>query len=340
MNFIDSPGFRISRRRLLCVQGWIGRPSRRAIALLVAVSFLSTGCGTFGTYFGVRPDSPAITPSGNVTKECARREGNSQGRSNSVSPLGLACEGYLSHVEWAQQLDQAYRTRATMNEWSIYLAGTIALGALSAISGLGLAAAASTTTIGLIGVSSGFASGFFGMLNNSTRAGFYTVAANDIASALAEAARTVGTPPTAQSYTAATVILHDKVGTAAAWLETKRSEAAAAAAAAAQKEQATQQMQDKLALIEKAALVAIDPASSKVQKPATLTTSGVDLTKFKGKVHALIDGESAKAEVKSENTVEVTMPSKPEGKDRVVVRLKIDGVTIPGGQNYKYETPQ
>lgn len=336
MNLITSPWLRIPTCPLLCVQGWMGRPSRRAIALLVAASFLSSGCGTFGTYLGVRPDSPAITPSSNVTKECARREGDLK----VVTQLTLACEGYLSHVEWAQQLDQAYRTRATMNEWSIYLAGTIALGALSAVGGLGIAAAASTTTIGLIGVSSGFASGFFGLLNNSARAGFYTVAANDIASALAEAAKKVGTPPTAQSYTDATAILHDKVELATTWLETKRSEAAAAAAAAAQKEQATQQMQDKLALVEKAALVAIDPASSKVQKPATLTTSGVDLTKYKGKVQALIDGESAKAEVKSADTVEVTMPSKPEGKDRVVVRLKIDGVIIPGEKSYTYDKPQ
>ncbi|MDO8475640.1 MAG: IPT/TIG domain-containing protein [Candidatus Rokubacteria bacterium] len=333
MNLINSPGLRISMCPLLCVQGWMGRPSRRAIALLVAASLLSSGCGTFGTYFGVRPDSPAITPSSNVQTECARRD------RIAGTLLALDCEGYLSHVEWAQQLNEAYRTRATMNEWSIYLAGTIALGALSAVGGLGIAAAASTTTIGLIGVSSGFASGFFGLLNNSARAGFYTVAANEIASALAEAARRVGTPPTAQSYTAATVILHDKVEAAAIWLETKRSEAAAAAAAAAQKEQATQQMQDKLALVEKAALVAIDPASGKAQKPATLTTSGVDLTKFKGKIQALIDGESAKAEVKSADTVEVTMPSKPEGKDRVVVRLKIDGVIIPGGQSYTYEKP-
>lgn len=336
MNLINSRRLRISMCPPLCVQGWIGRPSRRAIALLVAASFLSSGCGTFGTYLGVRPDSPAITPSSNVKKECARREGNS----NVVTPLTLGCEGYLSHVEWAQQLDQAYRTRATMNEWSIYLAGTIALGALSAVGGLGIAAAASTTTIGLIGVSSGFAAGFFGLLNNSARAGFYTVAANDIASALAEAAKKVGAIPTAESFTDATMFLHDKVEAAAIWLETKRSEAAAAAAAAVQKEQANQKLQDKLALVENAALVKIYPDSSKEQKPVTLTTSGVDLTKFKGKVQVLVDGEYVKAEVKAEDTVEVTMPSKPAGKELVFVRLRVDGVTIPGRQNYTYEKPQ
>jgi hypothetical protein len=334
MNLIKSLGLQISMCPLLWVQGWLEGPLRRATALIVAVSFLSSGCGMFPRYLGIRPDSPAITPSSEVQNECARRD------RIAGSLLTLDCEGYLSHVEWAQQLNQAYRTRATMNEWSIYLAGTIALGALSAVGGLGLAAAASTTTIGLVGVSSGFASGFFGMLNNSARAGFYTVAANDIAAALAEAARRVGTPPTAQSYAAATVILHDKVEAAAAWLETKRSEAAAAAAASAQKEQATQQMQDRLALAEKAALVAIDPASSKVQKPSILTTNGVDLSKYKDQVQAFIDGHPAKAEVKSANTVEVTMPSKPEGKDRVVVRLRVDMVFIQGEQSYTYDKPQ
>lgn len=338
MNLLKSSGLRISLCPVLCLQGWTGRPSRRAIALLVAVSFLSTGCGTFGTYLGVRPDSPGIAPSSNVTNECARREGKTL--SAAVTELTLACEGYLSNMEWAQQLDQAYRTRATMNEWSVYLAGTIALGALGAVGGLGIAAATSTTTIGLIGVSSGFASGFFGLLNNSARAGFYTVAANDIAAALAEADKTVGTPPSAKTYTAAKTILHDKVEAAATWLETKRSEAAAAAAAYKQKDEANQKLQDKLALIEKAALVDIDPKSSKVKKPVTLKTSGVDLTKYKGQVQALIDGDPANAVVMSADTLEVTMLSKPERKDPYIVTLKVDGVVIPGRQNYTYEKPE
>jgi ribosomal protein L12E/L44/L45/RPP1/RPP2 len=109
------------------------------------------------------------------------------------------------------------------------------------VGGLGLAAAASATTIGLVGVSTGFASGFFAFLDNRTRAGFYTVAANDLSTALAKATQTVGTSPTAKEYDAATKALAGTVSQVVNRLETQRSSAAAAAAASQQIQKAQHQ---------------------------------------------------------------------------------------------------
>ena len=72
---------------------------------------------------------------------------------------------YFERPYW--RAPEAYRARASLNEWAIYVAGTIALAGLSVVSGLGIAAEASTEAIGLVGVSTGFTSGFFGFINNS-----------------------------------------------------------------------------------------------------------------------------------------------------------------------------
>ena len=132
-------------------------------------TMLLSGCRTImPRYLGIRPDAIDIVPSETMKGKCEARHPGKGSES-----LIAACREYEGYVEWANQLVESYKTRATMNEWAIYVAGTIALGALGAIGGLGIAAAAATETIALIGVSSGFAAGFFGMLNNSDQAGLY-----------------------------------------------------------------------------------------------------------------------------------------------------------------------
>jgi hypothetical protein len=251
-----------------------------------------------------------------------------------LTPLQLLneCEAYLSHVEWAQQLAESYRTRATMNEWAIYLAGTIALGALSAVAGLGLAAAAGTTTIGLIGVSSGFASGFFGFMDNKTRAGFYTVAANAIGSALAEADKAAGN---GNDYMRATAILTEKVSQAANTLETSRKDAAVAAADAAKRIEATAKLEEIAKLAQAAAVVSlVGVGDSRPPKAVLMKTTGVDLEKYKGELKVVIDGLPADWNVKSSNTIEATLPQEHGTKSRVV--LMIGPLTVPGETIFTY----
>lgn len=307
--------------------------SIRGVAAVVAVAFFTTGCNTmYPRYLGIRPDSPSISPSREIQTRCTDMH------PGGTRPLLNACEAYLSHVEWAQQLAESYRTRATMNEWSIYLGGTIALGALSAVAGLGLAAAAATTTIGLIGVSSGFASGFFALLDNKTRAGFYTVAANEIASALAEADTKAVGATTPQAYTAATGLLAEKVSAAAATLETKRYEAAAAAAAAAKTAESTARLEELARLAETATVVGVDPSSGPASEEQTveLKTQGIDLEKYKGQMSVLVDGDPVFSDVEN-NALKVKMPKRLDKKARdVVLRLRLGPLPVFGHATYSY----
>lgn len=197
----------------------------RGMAAVLIVDMMTSGCGTMvPRYMGIPPDAVDIQLSTSKKKWCEQRHASNPA-------LATACREHEGYVEWANQLLESYKTRATMNEWAISVAGPIALGALSAIGGLGNAAAA-TKTIGLIGVSSGFAAGFFGLLNNSERAALYAEAANEIQRALAEATTKTATPPTAVSeYGGAVAALSSCIHKASISVETGRYRLASAAAA-------------------------------------------------------------------------------------------------------------
>jgi hypothetical protein len=313
----------------------MSRPWLRAVAVIATASFLGTGCNTiYPRYMGIRPDSPSIIAGKDIKTECAERHGTAR------LPLLTACEAYLVHVEWAQQLAEAYRTRATMNEWSIFLAGFIALGALSAVAGLGVAAAASVTTIGLIGVSSGFASSVFALADNKTRAGFYTVAANEIASAMAEANNKAAGATEPGPYTEATKMLTDRVNKAANTLEDKRYEAAAAAAAAASTVDSNKKLQEWANLADKAAVVGVDPAAGApaVAQEVELQVRGIEeLKKYESDLKVAADGDPLLAAVKDSKLM-VKMPARPDGNPRdVIIRLKLGPIPIAGQAVYKYQ---
>lgn len=306
-----------------------GCPARLIAAVLVA-SLVNVGCGTMlPRYLGIRPDAPETIPTDALKKEC-------EGRHKEAVADRIACEQYVSHVLWAQHLAEAYRTRATLNEWAIYVAGTIALAGLSVVSGLGLAAAASTETIGLIGVSTGFTSGFFSFMNNSTRAGFYTTAANDISSALSEATQRLGAKPNSETYHGATKLLSERVSQAANRLETKRYEAAAAAATSELVQEATRHLQQLTTVIETAAVVDLRPDKGKAGEQAVVVTAGIDLTTYKDRVRVFVDGRPAAGEVASKTEVRFTIPAKPAAKTQVGVRVYVGPFAVPGEQSFTY----
>jgi hypothetical protein len=197
----------------------------RAIVMgCIVISVTTSGCGTMGIrYLGIRPDPPDTLPSEDVKTRCSSE---SQGAATGST---AGCARFYQTVEWADQLVESYRSRATMNEWSIYAAGTIALAALAALGGVAAAGTATSETVGFISVGSGFTSGFFGFLDNKSRAGFYTDAANEIATARAAAVKTAITQRTEAVYWEQAGNLYATVTEKANWLETQRKEAAAKA---------------------------------------------------------------------------------------------------------------
>ncbi len=292
----------------------------------------------YARYFGVRPDGPEMFPnsSTSIPAEC-----------HGLDVHGTAaCLRYLSYVKWAEEMGQAYRSRATMNEWSIYVAGTIALGALAAVGGLGVVGAAASETVGLLSVSTGFTSGFFGLLNNSERAGFYTYAANKIADARTQAEEAISSKRTAEEYTEATHILARAMGEWTTWLETQRSEAAVAAANSEEVKKANNELADlrrerRFAKIVKAAtLVNIDPKEgTETENPTvTLTTNGIDLEEYTEDLSLRIGGIdlSQRPKVTGKNTLEFTMPNCKALQDppTVSVQLRLGDASFPGEKNF------
>ncbi len=312
---------------------------QRLIGVILLFPAILTGCsGTmYPRYFGIRPDGPEILPS----SEQARTTCNAQ---TTIDDRGRACLRYWSYVEWAEQMGQAYRSRATMNEWSVYVAGTIALGTLSAIGGLGVAGSAANETAGLLSVSSGFASGLFGFLNNSERAGFYTQAANEIALARTEADQMVGHSPDAESYTNAANHLAKAMSEWTTWLETKRSQAADAAAKSAALEQANKKLQDILSnavefpnVVKSASIEDLNPTKGQKDQEVTLTTKGIDLKKYEKDLHLRVGGEPYVPSPLKVDTNTLTFKM-PEGKAPTVsVQLYLGTVPIPGEKTFTYQ---
>ena len=205
---------------------------RTIVAGCVVVSVITSGCGTMGIrYLGIRPDAPENQLSEDVKQRCKLETGMGDGGRYA------SCGRFYQTVEWADQLTESYRSRATMNEWSIYAAGTIVLAALAALGAVAAAGTATSETVGFISVGSGFSGGFFGFLDNKTRAGFYTDAANEIATARAAAVKEAITQRAEDVYWTKAGELYATVTETANWLETQRKEAAAKADVAKQIDQ-------------------------------------------------------------------------------------------------------
>ena len=98
---------------------------------------------------------------------------------------------FASYYDWSKRLEEAYLSRATFNEWAIYVGGTIALATVSTSAALA-ALHAATETLTLLPIAGGFSSGFLALLDNKSLASSYTEAANAIRSGRKTAITSVG----------------------------------------------------------------------------------------------------------------------------------------------------
>lgn len=190
--------------------------SRVTLFALIAISLV--GCAhtrrddLWFQHLGVRPDEPKVT--------------------TSKAP----CDAYEEYAAYAQQLQEAYHSRATQNRFWIYAAGILGLGAAAASGGLA-AAAAGATTIALVAISGGFAAGTFAAINNTELANIYTIAANKIDTILVQAQRQRSVDPSPVGCSAAWGTLTDGVSEARTLLELARTNNAAGALIRAKEEQ-------------------------------------------------------------------------------------------------------
>jgi hypothetical protein len=288
------------------------------------VSFVTSGCGTIGIrYLGIRPDAPDMVPSQEVEARC-KLESKRDADGNTAG-----CARFYQTVEWADHLVESYRSRATMNEWSIYAAGTIALAALAALGGLAAAGTATSETVGFVSVGSGFTSGFFGFLDNKTRAGFYTEAANDIATARAAAVKTAMTSRVEAVYWEQAGNLYAAVTEKANWLETQRKEAATKADVAKQIDQLNNRVDQLNSTLLSASIGELVPPNGKQGQTVRLTTPGADLQPYEKSLKLFVGQSGAKITDVDSKAVHFEVPGQPSGSETTyAVHLRLGNMTI------------
>src|SRR5262245_3667060 len=205
---------------------------------LIAVGMILTGCGTFsnsqiswGSRIGLRPDDPVFN----------------------AAPAD-SCRELEKYVAYAVDLKEAYRTRATQNRTWIYVAGIVGLGVAAASGGLAAASAVAAGTLALLAISGGFTAGVFATINNTELADVYTVAANDINTAVGNAKERIDRcGRSTEECGAELAYLTNRVTSARNTLETARtaSAAGALARAAAQKKLLDEEITKVLEQVEK-----------------------------------------------------------------------------------------
>ena len=145
----------------------------RTTALILLAGVL-IGCSPLmRAHFGMRPDEPELQLPAGETPPAKSSASEKQEKPD-------RCKEYGDYSRYAQQLQEAYHSRASQNRWWIYVAAITGLGAAAASGALAAATAVGVGTLALLSISGGFAAGTFATLNNTELATLYTSSANDI----------------------------------------------------------------------------------------------------------------------------------------------------------------
>ena len=275
--------------------GWSGRLT----AVLLVVTVLA-GCGVFkgdidfGPRMGFRPDSPSFAVQGTGADSCAALQ---------------------EYIRYAENLKEAYRTRATQNRTWIYVAAVVGLGVAAASGALAAATAVAAGTLALLAISGGFTSATFATIDNSELANVYTVAANNIEKTMATVeARVKRCPATPAHCAQQLAYLSIAISNARNTLETARTSSAAGALARATAQKTLLDQEITKAATDLKARNA-EEAAKKAKTDEAAATVAHDTAK--AKADAIPTGAPGKAAAESE------AKDKKEAKDKAAAETKI-----------------
>lgn len=271
------------------------RVSRRLLSGLVLGTLLA-GCGTFkgdidfGPRIGLRPDDPAFEKS------------------------ATACASLEGYIRYAENLKEAYRTRATQNRTWIYVAAIGGLGVAAASGALAAATAVAAGTLALLAISGGFTAAAFATIDNSELANVYTVAANHIGTALGDVQGRIRRCPGEADCAAQLAYLISAVSNARNTLETARTSSAAGALARATAQKTLLDQEITKAAADLKARTAAE-AAKKAKTDAASATAAHDVAKAKDA--ATPAGDPGKAATQRE------ADSKKDTKDKAVADAQV-----------------
>jgi hypothetical protein len=281
---------------------WSGRLSA---ALLLAT--MLAGCGSFrgdidfGPRIGLRPDAPTFRVQGAVQ----------QSDKDVVDP----CTALQGYIKYAENLKEAYRTRATQNRTWIYVAAVTGLGVAAASGALAAATAVAAGTIALLAISGGFTAATFASIDNSELANVYTVAANNMGKAIANVEARVTRCPSNQAECAAQLAyLTTAISNARNTLETARTSSAAGALVRATAQKTLLDQEIAKASADLKARTAAE-AAKKAKADEAAATAAHDTAR--AKADAIPTEGPAKAAAESE------AKDKKDAKDKAAVEAKL-----------------
>ena len=140
----------------------------------VLVLSLSSACVSTGIpTLGIRPNQPRLEYSEAVENRCKKEAPPDN------SDSYRDCLYFYNIYDWGQELSEAYRTRATLNEWGVVAAGIISLAVVGSLAGLGAFSLAGSDAAKILPLAGGFTAGAAALWDNKTRAAAYTHAANE-----------------------------------------------------------------------------------------------------------------------------------------------------------------
>ena len=276
----------------------VSRWSRRLLAGVVLGTLLA-GCGSFkgdlefGPRIGFRPDEPAFQ----------------------LPDASNACSQLKTYILYAENLKEAYRTRATQNRTWIYVAAIGGLGVAAASGALAAATAVAAGTLALLAISGGFTAAAFATIDNSELANVYTVAANHIGTALGNVQGRIRRCPSNQQECAAQLAyLTAAISNARNTLETARTSSAAGALARSTAQKTLLDQEITKATADLKARTAAE-AAKKAKADEASATAAHDVAK--AKEAATPAGDPGKAAAQRE------ADSKKDAKDKAVADAKV-----------------
>jgi hypothetical protein len=288
---------------------------------------------------GVRPDGPSGDFTTGVLNKCGKIHPATDSRYRE-------CLEYEAVVEWAEGLYESYTSRASMNEWFIYFAGTVALASLASIAGIAASGHGGSDAVKIIPIVGGFTSGFFGLLDNKSKAEAYINAAKEIRAALGDANTAIKDPIDSRNYGPARAALYNRIAKATNTLEEQRY---TLAAAAAERRKEVEKLQGeivntKIDSAETQKLNVAGGSNVKEGEIVTLTVSKILLTDFKwpDDFKILVGSQEAKLISRSSDSVTFASPKNSPGVYAVDLKLKERSVPTaqPKAMMLAYPKPQ
>ena len=296
---------------------------RGSIATLsVSCALLGTtlsGCVSMGASMGIRPAEPKVmarAADGKLIDDCTQ---------------------YQEYAQYAQNLMEAYHTRATHNRGWIYVAGITGLGVTAASGGLAAAAAVSAGTLALLAIGGGFAAGSFAVIDNPDLAKIYTISANrvDLALKVSELQMRQSTAANVPGCGAALTQLREGVWDARTTLESSRTDTAVLALVRAKEQQRILQeligtqrdtLPTRVTLDGLITEVVPKEVTQGQSKTITLTVSNVQLdivpvadlkVALGSKILDLAEVPTRSTSVANQYTVKFLAPAQPPDKEQV-----------------------